>query len=61
LRARGHGAIRRREPAQAAHRLAENTAVYDFELPPQDMAAIFALAQPGSRIVDPSGLAPAWD
>ena len=43
------------------HRLAENTAIHDFELPAEDMAAIFALAEPGSRIVDPRGLAPAWD
>jgi len=42
-------------------RLAENAGIYEFELPSQDMAAIFALAQPGSRIVDPRGLAPAWD
>ena len=42
-------------------RLAENTGIYDFELPAEDMAAIFALAKPGSRIVDPRGLAPAWD
>jgi 2,5-diketo-D-gluconate reductase B len=42
-------------------RLAENTAIHDFELPAHDMAAIFALAAPGSRIVDPPGLAPAWD
>ncbi len=42
-------------------RLAENTGIHDFELPAEDMAAIFALAQPGSRIVDPRGLAPVWD
>ena len=42
-------------------RLAENAAIHDFELPAQDMATIFALAGPGSRIVDPPGLAPAWD
>jgi 2,5-diketo-D-gluconate reductase B len=42
-------------------RLAENAAIYDFELPVEDMAAIFALAEPGSRIVSPPGLAPAWD
>ncbi len=42
-------------------RLAENTGIHDFELPAEDMAAIFALAEPGSRIVDPRGLAPAWD
>lgn len=41
--------------------LAENAAIFDFELPADDMAAIFALAEPGSRIVDPPGLAPAWD
>jgi 2,5-diketo-D-gluconate reductase B len=42
-------------------RLAENTGVFDFELPPADMAAIFELAEPGSRIVNPAGLSPAWD
>ena len=42
-------------------RLAENAAIHDFELPAHDMAAIFDLAEPGSRIVDPPGLAPAWD
>jgi 2,5-diketo-D-gluconate reductase B len=42
-------------------RLASNLAVFDFELAEPDMAAIHALAQPGSRIVDPPGLAPAWD
>jgi 2,5-diketo-D-gluconate reductase B len=35
-----------------------NAAIFDFELPADDMAAIFALAEPGSRIVDPAGLAP---
>jgi diketogulonate reductase-like aldo/keto reductase len=42
-------------------RLAENVAIFDFELAADDMAAIFALARPGSRIVDPPQLAPAWD
>ena len=42
-------------------RLPENTAIFDFELSAADMAAIFSLAEPGSRIVDPEGLAPAWD
>ncbi len=42
-------------------RLGENAAVFDFELSPDEMAAIFALVQPGSRIVDPPGLAPLWD
>lgn len=42
-------------------RLAENLAVFDFELSTEDMAAIHALAQPGSRIVNPPGLAPVWD
>ena len=42
-------------------RLAENTGIHDFELPAEDMAAIFALVRPGSRIVDPRGLAPVWD
>jgi len=42
-------------------RVAENAAIFDFELPADDMATIFGLAQPGSRIVDPPGLAPLWD
>ncbi|GAB7545894.1 aldo/keto reductase [Cupriavidus sp. 8B] len=42
-------------------RLGENAPVFDFELSPDEMAAIFALVQPGSRIVDPPGLAPLWD
>ena len=42
-------------------RLAENLAVFDFELEAADAAAIHALAQPGSRIVNPPGLAPDWD
>jgi 2,5-diketo-D-gluconate reductase B len=42
-------------------RLAQNLAVFDFELDDVDMAAIHALATAGSRIVDPPGLAPLWD
>ncbi|NPT53211.1 aldo/keto reductase [Paraburkholderia elongata] len=42
-------------------RLAQNIAVFDFELDGADMAAIHALATEDSRIVDPPGLAPLWD
>jgi 2,5-diketo-D-gluconate reductase B len=42
-------------------RLAENAAVFDFELAPEEMAHIHGLAQPDSRIVSPPGLAPDWD
>jgi 2,5-diketo-D-gluconate reductase B len=42
-------------------RIAENTAVFDFELPAADMAAIFEPAEPGSRIDNPQRLSPAWD
>lgn len=42
-------------------RIAENLAIFDFELGEDEMAAIHALAMPNSRIVDPPGLAPAWD
>jgi diketogulonate reductase-like aldo/keto reductase len=39
----------------------ENLNIFDFSLEEGDMNAIFRLAQPGSRIVDPPGLAPQWD
>ena len=42
-------------------RLAENVAVFDFELEGHEMARIRALARPHSRIVSPAGLAPDWD
>ena len=42
-------------------RLAQNLAVFDFELEGADMAAIHSLATADSRIVDPPGLAPEWD
>jgi 2,5-diketo-D-gluconate reductase B len=42
-------------------RLAENLAVFDFELGGDEMAAIQTLADPNGRIVSPHGLAPAWD
>ena len=42
-------------------RLAQNLAVFDFELDGADMAAIHALATRDSRIVNPPGLAPRWD
>lgn len=42
-------------------RLAQNLAVFDFELDSADMTAIYALATADSRIVNPPGLAPVWD
>jgi 2,5-diketo-D-gluconate reductase B len=42
-------------------RIAENLTVFDFELREDEMAAIQTLARPDGRIVNPSGLAPAWD
>jgi 2,5-diketo-D-gluconate reductase B len=42
-------------------RLAENVALFDFELVPQEMMRISELARPDSRIVSPVGLAPNWD
>lgn len=41
-------------------RAAENLDIFDFELSAEEMAAIFALARPDGRLVDPAG-APAWD
>jgi diketogulonate reductase-like aldo/keto reductase len=43
------------------NRLAENLAVFDFELGGDEMAVIQTLAEPNGRIVSPPGLAPAWD
>lgn len=42
-------------------RIAENLAVFDFELREDELAAIQTLAAPNSRIVNPPGLAPVWD
>lgn len=42
-------------------RIPDNLDVFDFELTPLEMAAIHNLAAEGSRIVNPPGLAPAWD
>ena len=42
-------------------RIPENARVFDFALSAEDMAAISRLRAPGSRIVNPPHLAPAWD
>jgi 2,5-diketo-D-gluconate reductase B len=42
-------------------RLPQNADIFDFALSDADMAAIGTLKTPGSRIVNPSHLAPAWD
>lgn len=42
-------------------RLAENLAIFDFALTPDEMKRIHALARSDGRIVSPDGLAPAWD
>jgi diketogulonate reductase-like aldo/keto reductase len=42
-------------------RIAENLAVFDFELGDDDMRRIGALKRPNSRIANPAGRAPAWD
>ena len=42
-------------------RIAENLAVFDFELSDDDMRRISALKRPNSRIANPAGRAPAWD
>jgi 2,5-diketo-D-gluconate reductase B len=41
-------------------RLSENFEIFDFELGPDEMAAIHALARPDGRTLDPAW-APAWD
>lgn len=47
--------------SEREERIPENLTVFDFRLEEADMQAIFSLAEPGSRIVDPPGLAPDWD
>lgn len=42
-------------------RLAENFAIFDFVLTPDEMMAIHRLARPDGRLLSPEGLAPAWD
>jgi 2,5-diketo-D-gluconate reductase B len=42
-------------------RIAENLTLFDFELGEDEMVAMQTLARPNSRIVNPPGLAPAWD
>ena len=42
-------------------RVAENAAVFDFQLYDADHAKIATLARPDGRIVSPAGLAPVWD
>lgn len=39
----------------------ENLEVFDFELSEDEMERIAGLAEPDGRIIDPAGLAPAWD
>lgn len=42
-------------------RLTENFGIFDFVLSDAEMAAITGLARPEGRIVNPEGLAPAWE
>ena len=42
-------------------RVASNIDVFEFSLAADEMAAVSALARPGSRVVDPPQLAPEWD
>lgn len=42
-------------------RIAQNLAVYDFELTAEEMTRIHGLAKPDGRIANPAGRAPAWD
>ncbi|OLP61581.1 2,5-didehydrogluconate reductase [Xaviernesmea oryzae] len=44
-----------------ASRLKENFEIFDFTLTEDEMAAIHGLAKADGRIVNPNGLAPAWD
>lgn len=41
-------------------RVAEDFAVFDFDLSEQDITAIAAVARAAGRIVSPEGVAPSW-
>jgi 2,5-diketo-D-gluconate reductase B len=44
----------------SAERARQNLEIFDFELTPDEMAQISALARPNGRVIDP-GFAPDWD
>jgi len=44
-----------------AERVRANLAIEDFALSEDEMATIHGLARPDGRIIEPAGLAPAWD
>ncbi len=46
---------------QTIERIRPNSQIFDFSLADEEMAAISSLRTPGSRIVNPSHLAPDWD
>ena len=58
LQQKSVGAIPR--SSSEAHAKA-NFEIFDFALSDAEMAEIEALARPGGRLVNPGGLAPAWD
>ena len=47
--------------SEREERLQENLDTFDCSLEEADKHAIFRLAQEGSHIVEPPGLAPVWD
>jgi len=47
--------------SSSPERIAQNLAIFDFQLTPAEMARIHALAKPDGRIANPMGRAPAWD
>jgi diketogulonate reductase-like aldo/keto reductase len=47
--------------SQSPQHIAENIAVFDFELTADEMNAISGLKRPDGRLSQPAGLAPHWD
>ncbi len=47
--------------SSAPQRIRENITIFDFDLEPEDMTAISALARVSVRLVQAPDLAPAWD
>jgi 2,5-diketo-D-gluconate reductase B len=56
-----HGNVVPIPRSSSPERIAQNLAVFDFTLEPEEMRRIASLKRRDGRIADPAGRAPAWD